>query len=172
MTTTRSVWVRAALLYLLLVNAGVGVWATFAPRSFYDDFPGGGRMWVSGDGPFNEHLVRDVGAWALGMSVVLAAAAWTLQRPLVLTAGAAATVLALPHAIYHARHTEVIGSTADQVLSVGGLFLAVTVGATVIVLSAGRGGLRAARGRTTLIGPTRGGADEDGQGHPHRDRTR
>lgn len=158
MTTTRSIWLRAALLYLLLVNGSVGVWATFSPRSFYEDFPGGGRMWVSGDGPFNEHLVRDVGAWALGMTVVLAAAAWTLQRPLVLTAGAAATVLALPHAIYHARHTEVIGSTADQVLSVGGLFLAVAVGAVVIVLGAGLGDGRAARGRTPASGPTRGGA--------------
>ena len=158
MTTTRSIWLRAALLYLLLLNGSVGMWATFAPRSFYEDFPGGGRMWVSGDGPFNEHLVRDVGAWALGMTVVLAAAAWTLQRPLVLTAGAAATVLALPHAIYHARHTEVIGSTADQVLSVGGLFLAVAVGAAVLALSAGPGGLQAARGRTPASGPTRGGA--------------
>ena len=44
MTTTRSIWLRAALLYLLLLNGSVGMWATFAPRSFYEDFPGGGYL--------------------------------------------------------------------------------------------------------------------------------
>ena len=145
MTRGRSVWLRAALLYLLAVNASVGIWATIAPRSFYDDFPGGGRTWVSGDGPFNEHLVRDVGAWALGMAIVVAAAAWTLQRPLVLTAGAALTVLALPHAVYHARHADLIGSVGDQVLSIGGLFLATMVGVAVVLLAL-RAEVRHARG--------------------------
>ena len=49
----------------LVVIAGgtgvVGLWATASPESFYDDFPGMGRVWVAVDGPYNEHLVRDVG---------------------------------------------------------------------------------------------------------------
>lgn len=44
------------------------------PRSFYDDFPGGGIAWVSVDGPYNEHLIRDIGAWSLGTTVVVLAA--------------------------------------------------------------------------------------------------
>ena len=44
----------------------VGWWASLAPRSFYDSFPGLNRMWVGGDGPYNEHLVRDIGG--LGLS--------------------------------------------------------------------------------------------------------
>jgi len=129
----RPILLTAGLLYLLYVNASVGIWATISPRSFYDDFPGGGRNWVAVDGPYNEHLIRDVGAWSLGMAVVVAIAAWTLSRPVVLTAGAAMTVLALPHAIYHARHADVIGSGSDQVASIGGLFLAAAVGAAVFV---------------------------------------
>ena len=43
-------------------SAVIGGWAQLFPRSFYDDFPGLGRAWVAMDGPFNEHLVRDVGA--------------------------------------------------------------------------------------------------------------
>ena len=128
-----SIWLRAGLLYLAGLNVSIGIWATLAPRSFFDDFPGGGRSWVAGDGPFNEHLVRDVGAWSIGMAVVVVAALWTMSRPLLITTGAAATVLSLPHAIYHSRHAEVIGSTADKVGSIGGLFLAAAIGAAVLV---------------------------------------
>ncbi|MEJ7584601.1 MAG: hypothetical protein WKF43_11070 [Acidimicrobiales bacterium] len=129
----RSIWLRAGLLYLLYVNASVGLWATIAPRSFYDDFPGGGRMWVSLDGPYNEHLIRDVGAWSLGMAVVVTAALWALSRPLVLTTGVAATVLGLPHVIYHARHSDVFESTGDKLVSIGGLLLSVLVGLGVAI---------------------------------------
>lgn len=127
----RPIWPSAGLLYLLFVNANVGLWATIAPRSFYDDFPGGGRSWLTLDGPFNEHLIRDVGASSLGMAVVVAAALWTLSRPIVVTAGVATAVFALPHAIYHSRHSEVIGSTFDQVASIGGLYLAAVIGVAV-----------------------------------------
>ncbi|MBA2281538.1 MAG: hypothetical protein M3527_02875 [Actinomycetota bacterium] len=129
----RPIWLRAGLLYLAYVNLSVGLWATVAPRSFYEDFPGAGRVWVATDGPFNEHLVRDVGAWSLGMAVVVVAALWTLSRPLVVTAGAAMAVLALPHAIYHSFHADLLGSGLDQALSIGGLYLAVAVGLAVAV---------------------------------------
>lgn len=135
----RVLWLRAGLLYLAVVNASVGIWASVAPRSFYDDFPGGGHSWVSVDGPFNEHLVRDVGAWSLGITVVIIAAFWTMSRPLVITTGAAVTVLSLPHAIYHSRHAEVVGPAVDQAFSIGGLYLSAAVGAAVFVGALRRG---------------------------------
>ena len=46
---------RAVLGYLTIAGVFVGVWATVFPRSFYDDFPGVGRVWVAVDGPMNEH---------------------------------------------------------------------------------------------------------------------
>ena len=65
--------VRLMLWLLAIANLGVGLQAAFTPRSFYDDFPFG-RGWIAMDGPYNEHLVRDVGTLNLAL-VVLAFAA-------------------------------------------------------------------------------------------------
>src|SRR4051794_26041966 len=117
------VWVRIALIYLAVVNGIIGIWASLAPRGFYDVFPGGGRVWGAGDGPFHQHLLRDGGAWPLGLPVVFVAAAWLMSRHWVAAAGAAALVSSLPHAISHSRHSAVIATTGDKITSIGGLYL-------------------------------------------------
>ncbi len=76
-------WLRATLLLLASAPLVIGVWALLVPRSFYDDFPLPGRDWVSALGPYNEHLVRDVGALNLALGVLLATAAILLERRLV-----------------------------------------------------------------------------------------
>src|SRR5215203_6156810 len=96
---------RDALIVLAVAFGTVGLWAQFAPRSFYDDFPGLGRHWISGDGPFNEHLVRDVGGLNLALAVIAVIA---------LVAGIAALVYSLPHAIYHSAHLDEFGDTSDR----------------------------------------------------------
>lgn len=128
----RSPLIRFGLAYLGLSSLVVGGWATFAPASFFADFPGGGRSWVAGDGPYNEHLVRDVGAWSLALAFVLLTAAWRPQRLLAMVAAGAAVVAALPHAVYHSRHAALVGTTADRVASIGGLWFSVLVGLAVI----------------------------------------
>ena len=60
--------IRASLWFLAVNGAVVGIWALFFPQAFYDSFPGMGRSWVSVDGPFNEHLVRDVGGSFLSLA--------------------------------------------------------------------------------------------------------
>jgi hypothetical protein len=129
----RTIAVRAALLYGAYVNASVGLWATIAPRSWYDSFPGFGRVWVSTDGPYNEHLVRDVGALGIGLTILLLAAAWLMKRELVLTAGIAMTVAAIPHTLYHLRHSDIYESSADKAASLGGLVLGTLLGIVVLV---------------------------------------
>ena len=125
---TQRRWRRIALGYLTLVSLQIGVWALLAPRSFYDDFPGLGRTWVSVDGPYNEHLIRDVGALNLALVVVFVAAAITLTRPMIITAAIAALAWGLPHLLYHLVATDGL-SNADLALSLGGLaaFAAVPV---------------------------------------------
>src|SRR5205085_11878832 len=86
--TPRAV-VRIALGILAVVGLQVVLWAAFAPRSFYDDFPGSGRVWVAVDGPYNEHLIRDVGELNLALAVVAIIAFVTLNRLVVLAAGGA-----------------------------------------------------------------------------------
>ena len=102
---------RIGLIYQAGAMALVGFWAAFAPHSFYSDFPGGGRHWISADGPFNEHLVRDVGELSLALLVVLVAAAMTLSVPLVRAALVAVIVNGASHVLYHARHLDVFGTT-------------------------------------------------------------
>jgi hypothetical protein len=126
---------RVVLALLALGNVQVGVWATFAPRSFYDDFPGGGRSWVAPDGPFNEHLVRDFGATNLALGVLTIAALVWLTRPLVVTAGLAWIAYGVPHLVYHLRHLDVY-ETGDQVANVVLLSLAPAAGVVAVWLGA------------------------------------
>ena len=96
MTRRSRSWVQTvALLLAAAGNAVVGAWAVITPRGFYDNFPGAGHHWVSFDGPYNEHLVRDVGTLSLALAVVLLAALWRRQRMLVRTASVAALVFAV-----------------------------------------------------------------------------
>ena len=116
----RSTQTRVALGFLALSSLSIGVWAVLAPRSFYDGFPGFGRVWVAVDGPYNEHLIRDVGALNLALTVLLVGAAWTMSRDVVITAAAAAAVWGTPHLLYHAFNTEGL-TTMDAVVSLSGL---------------------------------------------------
>ena len=130
-------WTVARVLLALtaVTDAFLGVWALAAPRSFYDSFPGGGRTWVSVDGPFNEHLVRDVGALNLALVVVLVAAVLAGGTTLVRVAAAASLVWSLPHFVYHLGHLDGLATASDKVANVVGLGLAVVGPAIVLWLS-------------------------------------
>ena len=71
--------VRLLLWLMAFCSLGVGLQALFTPRSFYDDFPFG-RGWVAMDGPYNEHLVRDVGSLNLAIVVLVFAALIVSER--------------------------------------------------------------------------------------------
>ncbi|MEE9414972.1 MAG: hypothetical protein V3V01_06795 [Acidimicrobiales bacterium] len=108
---TYSRWLRVALGYLIIISLQIGVWALLAPRSFYDRFPDFGKGWASVDGPYNEHLIRDVGALNLALAVVLVFAAVKLTRQLVILAALATLAWGVPHLIYHLFNTEGLDSS-------------------------------------------------------------
>jgi len=126
---------RVVLAVLAVSGAMVGLWATFAPRSFYDDFPGGGRSWVAPDGPFNEHLVRDVGSLNLALTVLTVAAAVLLVRSLVVVAALGWLAYGVPHLVYHLRHRDVY-DTGDQVASLVSLALVPVLALVALVVGA------------------------------------
>jgi hypothetical protein len=130
--------VRAGLATLAGPTAYVGIWATLAPRSFYDDFPIDNRMWVSTLGPYNEHLVRDVGAFELGLLVVAVYAAVTLERHAVQAALLALLVSSVPHLLYHVGNTAGL-STGDNVVSLLGISLGVVIPLGLLPLTRRRG---------------------------------
>ena len=130
---SREAWTRVAVGYLTAMALLVGAWAQFAPQSFYDSFPGLGRAWVSVDGPYNEHLVRDVGGLYLAFAVVGVATFVTLSRTLILAFSAAALATGVPHAIYHATNRAGLG-TGDLVANLAGLAVAAAIPVALIVM--------------------------------------
>jgi hypothetical protein len=123
---------RLVLGILAAVQATDGLYALFAPRSFYDDFPAG-RGWVEALPAYSEHLVRDVGALFLATAVILAAAAIWLERRLVLVALVSFLVFSVPHTIYHLFNLERI-STGDAITEA--VLLVLTVLAPLALLVA------------------------------------
>lgn len=134
MTPTTRITERIGLAYLAIGNALIGFWAAFAPRSFFTQFPGGGRHWVAVDGPYNEHLVRDVGELNLALFVVVLAAAVTLSLPLVRAALAATLVNGVLHLVYHVRHAGSLG-TGDALGVVGSLALVPVLALVLLVIA-------------------------------------
>jgi disulfide bond formation protein DsbB len=129
---------RVLLVVLAVAFAVVGAWAQLAPRSFYDDFPGLGRHWVHGDGPFNEHLVRDVGGLNLALVVFAVAALVTRSTVMARVAAGAALVYSLPHALYHSAHLDMFDETVDKVGMTVSLWGTVVMAAVVLVGPIGR----------------------------------
>jgi len=127
----KTSWLRAGLLLLASASLVVGVWALLVPRSFYDDFPLPGRDWVSTLGPYNEHLVRDVGALNLALGVLLATAALPLERRLVRVSLAAYLVYAVPHFVFHLTQVHHF-SPFDNVVNMIVLGLAVLLPALLL----------------------------------------
>jgi hypothetical protein len=132
---------------VLAVGALVlGPWALVSPSGFYDSFPGFGRVWVSVDGPYNEHLIRDVGALNLALfTVTVAAFIWVGDRTLVLTAATANAVFAIPHLVYHIGHRHDLVTTGDQLGELVSLAVPVVAALVAALTSA------AASGRTTAV---------------------
>jgi hypothetical protein len=104
---------------LAAVQGMVGTWALVAPLVFYEGFPVPGQSWVALLPPYNEHLVRDVGALNLGMAVVLAGAALRADRATVRLAATAGLVVAVPHTAYHALHLSHFPPTAALAQTIG-----------------------------------------------------
>jgi len=129
---TRTV-LRVGLGYLAAIGLLVGLWAGLAPRSFYEDFPGLGRVWVAVDGPFNEHLVRDVGWLNLALTVATVWAAVTLGRTLVVAVLVAWLVMSLPHLAYHLGHLDGL-ATSDRVGELASLALVPLVAAALLAV--------------------------------------
>ncbi|MGH2735105.1 MAG: hypothetical protein ACRDKZ_05975 [Actinomycetota bacterium] len=107
---------RAGMWVLGLPQLLVGVYALALPRDFWRDFPVG-RGWVSALGPYNEHLVRDVGALFIAISAVVLFAANRPERRTAVGALVAWLLFVVPHFVFHASHTESFG-TLDNALQI------------------------------------------------------
>jgi len=131
MADRRPLAARIALGYLAVTTGYLAVWILVAPQGFYDAFPTGPAEWVSKLPPFNEHLLRDFGAAAAGLTVLAVLAAVWLERRLVQATAVAFIVYSLPHLGYHLTTVDRY-STSDNVQSLIGLALPIAVSAFLL----------------------------------------
>lgn len=110
----------------------IGGWALFVPAGFFAAFPSSGHAWVALLPPYNEHLVRDVGALSLALAVVLVVAAATGDRLLIRVGAIAFTVYALPHTVFHGLHLHDF-SLVDAIAQMAGFVL--QLGVVVVILA-------------------------------------
>jgi hypothetical protein len=122
---------RILLALALALGLYAGVWAASAPRSFYDAFPGFGLRFVAVDGPYNEHLIRDVGAFylALGAITVAGIAARTALPGRL--AGLGWGAFGVLHFGYHATHPE--GTAADIAAEIVALAVSAALGLALVL---------------------------------------
>jgi hypothetical protein len=123
---------RLAVGYTLLGALAVGLLATFAPRTFYDDFPFL-ASWVDNLPPYNAHLVTDTGGLYLGFALLLG---WSLRLPALIVPVCTAFALSqVVHTVFHFAHLDGF-STADaltQMATLVGL-----VAAPLVAIAASR----------------------------------
>jgi hypothetical protein len=126
--------IRVGIAALYLLDLVVGAWALFAPRAFYDYFPGGPFRWIKPFGPYSTHLVADVGGAYLMMATLLALAALTAGREMVRVALLAVLVQAAIHLVWHLLHLSMLGDARNA----AGLITILVVALTLPALLFGR----------------------------------
>jgi hypothetical protein len=120
--------IRLGLLLLGLPQLAIGLYALFWSRDFYRDFPFG-RSWAE-LGPYNEHLVTDVGALFCAMGVIALFGAARAERGLSQAIAVGWIVFTVPHLIFHWGHREgleIIDAVSQLVLFVLHLLIALYV---------------------------------------------
>jgi hypothetical protein len=124
---------RVLLVFFGVVEAVVGTWPLVSPTGFYQDFPGFRTGWVSMDGAFNEHLLRDFGGLNLALAALLIGAAVIGTTAVARLAAVSALLFGVPHFLYHLGHVGHF-ERIDQVLIVGTTGLGVVVPLALLLL--------------------------------------
>ena len=120
---------------LAAINGFWGAWARFAPRHFFDTFPGFGHRWTAAYPPYNEHLVTDLGATFLTLAFLLAAGAVVDNRTARSVVLASVVVFNALHLSFHSTHPGTMGGF-DSAASLTTLALGVL--APALLLAADR----------------------------------
>ena len=126
-------WLLALLGVTGAVNMAIGAWAEIAPHGWYRTFPGAGHHWVSAVGPYDEHLVRDVGASLLALGLLML---WTALAPrarVLRPAMVSVLVFSVLHFGYHAAAWKHMG-VGDNIANLLVLSLVVLVPAALLVV--------------------------------------
>jgi hypothetical protein len=84
------------------------------------------------DGPYNQHLIRDVGVLNLALLVVTVGALVINTRAVARLTALAWLVYSVPHFVYHARHLTMDMPGAEKVVMLGSLAVPVLLALFVL----------------------------------------
>lgn len=117
------------LFYLIFANGVPGIWALFFPQSFFDSFPhlGLSLHWIDTMGPFNDHFIRDVGAFFCALASLSVYALFRFEEGTVRMTAYGNLVFSIPHLIYHLMMIDMFVTMVDKVLGIGSLAMAVII---------------------------------------------
>jgi len=150
---------RSLVIVLGVLTGTLGVWAGFAPKSFYDDgpIPFVDTDWVSMLPPYNEHLVRDYGFVNLGLTLVFVVGAVRLTPVLVRVGAGALFVFGAPHTAYHSLHLDRMSAADATAQTVTTSVLTLVLPAIVFVMAGGLDRAEIMQRESTLRSTTRTG---------------
>jgi hypothetical protein len=129
--------VRLGVGLLAGLNLWWGAWARFAPRHFFETFPGFGRRWAAAYPPYNEHFVTDLGSTFLTLGFLLAVAALMSDRRVRRVVLAGVFVFNALHLGFHATHPGKMGAF-DFGASIAALAAGVVAPVLLVLLDAWR----------------------------------
>ena len=129
--------VRGGIAVLAVLNLWWGAWARFAPRHFFDVFPGLGHHWAAAYPPYNEHLVTDLGSTFLTLAFLLTVAAVLNDRRVRWLVLAAVVIFNALHLGFHALDRGTMGPL-DYGASVAALATGVLGPAVLLLIDAVR----------------------------------
>jgi hypothetical protein len=120
---------RWSLRALAAICLATGAFAELAPHAFYRHVVGVDML-----GPYNEHLLTDVGGFYLGFALLFA---WGARRPSPELAQAACAAFALTQALHVAFHlAHLHGCTRGQAIAqTAALMVLVVLPATALILA-------------------------------------
>ncbi|TWR24371.1 hypothetical protein FPZ43_18240 [Mucilaginibacter pallidiroseus] len=126
--------IKFLLYYLFITNVLIGIWALFFAYSFYENFPGFGFHWISIFGPYNDHLVRDVGAYFIAMGSLPMYAIIKPEENRIQVAAYVSLIFGIPHLVYHLMMMGMFPTLADKIVGVTSLSLPVLFPAIILRL--------------------------------------
>src|SRR5262249_22556647 len=121
------------LLVLAIPQGIAGANAALWPRAAYERFPLPPPTWMSAFGPYNEHLVRDLGMAALALAAALLYAAITVERRTIAFALGVWLVSAVPP-LASPLTTLATFSAVENAIGVGQLVVAVVLPFVLLAL--------------------------------------
>ena len=130
--------IKWLLFYLIIANGIPGLWALFFPQSFYTSFPnlGFGFHWIDSMGPFNDHFIRDIGAFFCALaSLSIYTLSSRFEEGTIRLTAYGNIVFSLPHLIYHLLMIDMFITMMDKILGISSLTMAVVVPVLILFLA-------------------------------------